>query len=98
MELWIRSQDKHILMKVGSLEVDNDIYDNENDFLITANRQDEKLSYILGTYSEERALEVLDEIQKYINNKCEFLEREQHTSMGTYINKEQMRVYEMPQE
>ena len=91
MELWVRSQDRMLLSRTVDIRI---VIEQEGTSII-----DDTTSYILGMYeSEERALEVLDEIQKYINNECEFLEREQHTSMGIYINKEQMRVYEMPKE
>ena len=53
----------------------------------------------MGIYkSKERALEVLDEIQEYINNNCEFIERKTHTEMGTYTDKIETYVYEMPEE
>lgn len=89
MELWIRSQNKGALIKVEMLgNTDGTI----NSYLGINQTK-------LGEYkSNERAIKVLDEIQEYINNECEFLEREQHTSMGIYIKKEQMRVYEMPSE
>lgn len=93
MELWIRNQDRENLVKVELLE----IQEREEDYMICTMFQNEIAH--LGIYAtKERALEVLDEIQKYINNECEFLEREQHTSMGTYKNKEQMHVYEMPKD
>ena len=56
MDLWIRSQDKRILKKIEYLEVD------EFDGIIT----DDECNH-LGTYkNQERALEVLDEIQNCI--------------------------------
>ena len=61
MELWIRSQDKRILQKVNNIYLD-------------ANYEDKRISTYdgdnveLGTYkTKERALEVLDEIQEYMN-------------------------------
>ncbi len=61
MELWIRSQDKRILQKVGSIFLDAN-YENKR---ISA--YDE--NYIeLGTYkTKERAIEILDEMQQYIS-------------------------------
>ena len=62
MELWIRSQDKNTLMKVNRIDVqekniicyDNDYHCNET---------------YMGIYkTKERALEILDEIQKKIKN------------------------------
>ena len=56
MELWIRSQDKEVLVKI------NNIWVNEN-VIYTDSYPD----MWLGAYkSEKRALEVLDEIQKKI--------------------------------
>ena len=61
MELWIRSQDKEKLCKVHDLCVrDNQDENNKINYVI----QD---IYTMGVYStKERALEVLDEIQKYV--------------------------------
>lgn len=65
MELWIRSQNKEVLAKVSDLyvvigvECENleDGYDIENG------------DFRFGRYrTKERALEVLDEIEKYINS------------------------------
>lgn len=58
MELWVRSQDKDILMKVVVLEAndDNSIYTTNRNTLVR-----------LGKYkTKERALEILDEIQKLL--------------------------------
>ena len=61
MNLWVRSQDKRILQKVDNIFLD-------------ANYEDKRISTYdgdnveLGTYkTEERALQVLDEIQEYMN-------------------------------
>ena len=57
MGIWIRSQDKKTLIK--SYEIY--IVENKNSYVIRAKRT----SRILGVYSTfERALEILDEIQK----------------------------------
>lgn len=89
MELWVRSQDKEILLKVNELEI-------ETNMIIAF---DGNTYQCLGTYkSKERALEILDEIQEYINNNCEFIEHKSHTNMGTYTNKIETKVYEMPEE
>lgn len=65
MELWIRSQDKELLMKSPELRYNQ----KENDHSILA--YDTLGVYrILGVYStKERALEVLDEIQNILTNK-----------------------------
>lgn len=61
MNLWVRSQDKRILQKVDNIFLD-------------ANYEDKRISTYdgdnveLGTYkTKERALEVLNEIQEYMN-------------------------------
>ena len=57
MELWIRSQDKKVLVKI------NNIWVNENSVIYTDSYPD----MWLGAYkSEKRALEVLDEIQNIL--------------------------------
>lgn len=57
MELWIRSQDKEILLKVNELEI-------EANMIIAF---DNNKYQCLGTYkTKERALEVLDEIQNIL--------------------------------
>ena len=69
MELWIRSQDKERLIKPIDfyIEVTIDYVNNYNEFDIYAlNLANDDIS--VGTYkTKERALEVLDEIQKKIN-------------------------------
>lgn len=64
--MWIRSQDKTVLVKVFDFRVDCCIgLDGEN--YIQGNLDSNYDSYILGTYkSKERAIEVLDEIQRKI--------------------------------
>ncbi len=59
MDLWIRTQDRMTLIR--SYEIY--IVEQQNMYLIRAKRT----SHILGSYSTfERALEVLDEIQKML--------------------------------
>lgn len=63
MELWIRSQDKDILVKVDSLLID----DNNNDIYTQCWVGVNLETYTLGKYkTKERALEILDEIQEKI--------------------------------
>ena len=58
MELWVRSQDKEILLKVSELEI-------EINMIIAF---DGNKYQCLGTYkSKERALQILDEIQNILN-------------------------------
>lgn len=67
MELWIRSQDKRVLQKVNNLYLNSNYSDKE-----VFTWDSDECQTRLGIYeSKERALEVLDEIQRrieYINN------------------------------
>ena len=65
MELWIRSQDKETLIKIDRLDVDgNKIQANFKSHFSGCDY------VILGTYeSNDRALEVLDEIQNILKPK-----------------------------
>lgn len=58
MELWIRSQDRKLLVKINRIDVDG--------YRIQGNHSD--IDYVtLGNYkNEERVLEILDEIQRYL--------------------------------
>ena len=61
MELWIRSQDKEILIKVDRIGIEE--FDNGYG-IVTYERIGTKNEFGLGLYkTKERALEVLDEIQ-----------------------------------
>ena len=60
MDLWIRSQSKKTLTKVNAITLSS----CSNAYII----EDEK-GYMLGKYSKERALEVLNEIQNILNPK-----------------------------
>jgi len=60
MELWIRSQDKIRLIKTENLIIGG-TYKNE------IKEESDVFSMSLGTYkTKERALEVLDEIQRHL--------------------------------
>ena len=68
MELWVRSQDKRILQKVDNIFLDAN-YENKRISTYDGDNIE------LGTYkTKERAIEILDEIQKQfdfkIKNKC----------------------------
>lgn len=88
MELWVKSQEgtlgKVLFIRPAGLSLDVHFEGN----------------YTTSEHfkTEQRALEVLDEIQEYINNNCEFIEQKTHTKMGTYTNKIETKVYEMPEE
>lgn len=61
MELWVRSQDRTTLIKTDRLDIDysSGLYSIKSDGFGT----------LLANYkSEERALEVLDEIERLIND------------------------------
>lgn len=61
MNLWIRSQDKTTLIRSYEIYIS----EQQNTYLIRAKRT----SHILGSYSTiERAIEVLDEIQNFMNS------------------------------
>ena len=106
MELWIRSQDKNSLIKA------NNIYSDvlpEDGYYKIFNMPDED---ILGKYlTKERALEVLDEIQRLITPTIEYNpvvkkeesweEEYQRTVLKGYdvkIEQSITYVYEMPKE
>lgn len=68
MDLWIRSQDEEFLMKIDNINLGLDVDSNESYRLFTF-VGGAVTSFTLGIYkSRERALEVLDEIQKKIND------------------------------
>ena len=102
--MWIRSQDKTVLVKVFDFRVDCCIgLDGEN--YIQGNLDSNYDSYILGTYkSKERAIEVLDEIQAYLeNNYLSINDMPQHNNgliangLILFPNNKQT-VYQMPKE
>ena len=63
MELWIRSQDKETLMKANYFEIEQ----RDKNFLIMARDGSPYFDQCLGLYkTKERALEVLDEIQRIL--------------------------------
>lgn len=64
MDLWIRSQNKKALIPNPKL-----VIDKLEDKHYIADRYDFKRETILGVYkTEQRALEVLDEIQSFLEN------------------------------
>jgi len=93
MELWIRSQDKTTLIKVTKLCFEWNI-DNEP----TIYGYEKYDNYErLGVYkTKERALEVLDEIQTYIEKKGtpEIFSQNGIPNVMKYYS----RVYEMPKD
>ena len=87
MELWIRSQDREMLQIVETIYLDGEkgkkIYSGKS-------IDGYKIGFCLGKYkSKERALEVLDEIQKNIRSKYTISLKPERAFDG---------VYEMPEE
>lgn len=82
--MWIRSQDKKTLTKISDLDIDgaNQIWG---------------CCSLLGKYSsEEKALKVLDDIQKFISDKqyCVI----DKAPRGSYVLNKGVYVYQMPQD
>ena len=73
MELWIRSQDRENLIRIEKLCYFNTCSEMENtgkNYILNKSWIGDKDCIILGEYkTKERALEVLDEIQKVIMPK-----------------------------
>ena len=65
--MWVRNQDKSFLLKCNGIYIDTDADEYTGDYLVyTALNAGQ--TFILGIYkSKERSLEVLDEIEEYIN-------------------------------
>jgi hypothetical protein len=94
LELWIRSQDKTILSKAHDLIIrENRNGDNTINYAI----QD---IYTMGIYStQERALEVLDEIQKKLQPSLYIYEPKEYDKPKTITDATpSLRIYEMPKE
>lgn len=85
MDLYIRSQDRLILEKNETLQL---CQNPDGTWFFNS-------GLVLGTYkSKKRALEILDEIQQFIENDCKT-----YKSNGDYYtSKYEYSVYEMPQE
>lgn len=89
MELWIRSQDKKELVNIKQLLIDNDT--------IIKGFLNSGLYYELGEYkTKERALEVLDEIQKLLMPISEYKQEIDNLTIN-YKNIDTA-IYEMPKE
>lgn len=91
MDLWIRSQDRDDLIKVYDIWIDDTNMVEQGYVSIMANSN---FSFELGVYkTKDRALEVLDEIESFINKGCKQIkiDSEAHCTKEYYI-------YEMPKE
>ena len=81
MELWIRSQDKEVLILANHLDIYNVCFDEE---VKTWNIEESGVN--LGEYrTKERALEVLDEIQNRI--KPVLINTEYHSEIKQGVDK-----------
>ena len=92
MDLWIRSQNRELLIKPNVLDLDFD----DTTIICISNTEEE---YTLGKYKTyERAIEVLDEIQKVIGwcqkNLRDVTVGDLKNLIGNFNNF----VYEMPKE
>ena len=94
MDLWIRSQDKEVLVKVNDIAVEmNMIY----------GYYDKNTEYeLLGSYqSKERALEVLDEIENFIYTEVNIVNSSYEAAdieVKSQILCNMAKIFEMPKE
>lgn len=66
MELWIRSQDRRSIVKIINILLENPLNSGETGIRGYFSNNSYKM---LGYYkTEQRAIEVLDEIQEYLDN------------------------------
>lgn len=94
MDLWIRSQNRKMMEKAVAIKIAH-YTENETNSIVINN------DYVFGEYAtEERALEVLDKIQKFLENSCETY-MQQHDNglfsvVPVYLSRKT--VFEMPKE
>ena len=101
--MWVRSQDKRYLVKNPIIDID--IKKNEVYILDRTYAKEPFIGRILGVYkSKERAIEVLDEIQAYLeNNYLAINDMPQHNNnpwidyCPRYITRTTKTVYQMPE-
>ena len=99
MELWIRSQDKINLVKINQISIN---YANKTQIIANCLPEyyENSGNYyeLLGTYkAKERALEVLDEIQKYITPTLSLLDDTLNGKQICQVDNILSMVYEMPE-
>lgn len=110
MELWIRSQEKGTLIKCNNLTIEEYM----NNHVDIRTYQDDGASFRLGKYAtNERAKEILDEIQELLKPKIIFKANDTQiyginpdiykiNAVGNLINTDIQElstyVYEMPKE
>ena len=99
MELWIRNQEKDHLIKIEEINIE---IDDDGFVGIWSYGSNKYLKWYLGNYAtKERALEVLDEIQRKI--KPEYMLRhinrpDEPSQYEGYYEEKPTIIYEMPQE
>lgn len=102
--MWIRTQDKLGLFELKWFKIREHVFENgTKEYLVLGN---DNLYNHLGTYkSKERAIEVLDEIQAYLeNNYLSINDMPQHNNnpwidyCPRYITRTTKTVYQMPKE
>lgn len=82
--MWIRSQDRNILIEIHDVEIDSG-------FKVWGSGS------LIGEYStEEKALKVLDEIQAIVESK-QFCVVD-NVDFGNYVLHNGVQVYQMPQD
>lgn len=97
MDLWIRSQDKEILMKVDNINLGIDVDTKKPNRLFTF-VDGVTTSFTLGKYkSKERAIEILDEIQSYLINNT-FAKKINGLGEIKDVVPNPLFVYQMPKE
>lgn len=85
--MWIRSQNKRLLINIDVISVHN-----ECDYYLVRGA-----GYELGTYySKEKALKVLDEIQRAVGSAKIYSTN--RASNGHSMSNEYVMVYQMPQD
>lgn len=94
MDLWIRSQDRKMMEKAVAIKIAH-YMENETNSIVINN------DYVFGEYAtEERALEVLDEIQKFLENNYETYIQQHDNGLISVVPVYHSRktVFEMPKE
>lgn len=90
--MWIRSQRKNALVNINFMRVIND-----GNFCLICGATTDGFDCDLGIYSsEEKALKVLDEIQKVISDKQYYAI--DNVTRKSYILNKGVHVFEMPQD
>ena len=95
MTLWIRTQDKESLLSVTFLHISNERTIGKNGFAVCSGGFD------LGTYeTEERALEILNEIQEFMTFDEKNYEGNNKTSyqLCNVYKSNVLMIYNMPKE